>query len=178
MTFEKKITKSVGVMPAKITYRIAAGIIDLIIIFFIALVLTILLRSLSLVWDLPAHAARLFSLEKTFCIYYIVALSLKRWHTTIGGKMFKIYTVRRNGNPISLGIVLVRVAFYFLFALINIIFFTLYTEEDLNFLAFLSVLALTLIILNAPMFFTKEIRSLIDLLSSTKVVKGEPKISA
>jgi uncharacterized RDD family membrane protein YckC len=147
-------------IPAGFFRRFAAGAIDLTII-------TALVYAQKMITFFKASG-----FENTYVIYYFALLSF--YHTTVGGKILKIYTVKNNGENLSRLRCMLKsfVILSFLLAGIVTLFANgFFTKEGLS----VSILTIALIIgftllISLPMVFTKSKKSLVDILSGTKVI--------
>jgi uncharacterized RDD family membrane protein YckC len=140
--------------PASIISRLLAGTVDLAIIFLVTFIASLYYSK--------------FSFENIFSIYY--CSSFVSGNTTVGGEIFKIYVLGKNNNPIGFLKIFGRVFFYFVVMMVNVVLFVANITDQNSLISDVTTIGTTIIILNLPMFITKEKRSLIDLLTSTKVV--------
>ena len=150
------------VVPASFIQRVLAAFVDVSIILTLSYLIQII--NLDKMPYIPLSLNRLWSL------YYFG--SLISCSTTVGGKLFRIYTIKNNGEKISILKALIKGFFINIFLFLGIaIYFSFFTiSNGVVILPTLIIGGSIYLIISSTTFFSKNKRSLIDLFSGTMVV--------
>ena len=147
------------VIPANFSKRLAAAIIDIVIIIAIALLVKLIKIS-----------SRGLGLETMYFAYYAGCLTFLS--TTLGGMLLKINHINNNGEKISKGKAFLKSFIMNIFLLVGLgIYYSNFpVSEEVFIEPALMIIASVYGIISLPIFFTRNKRSIVDLLSGTRVI--------
>lgn len=152
--------------------RLAAGFIDILVI----IAVTSIIGYLCI---LAGAAKSYFGFERVLGLYY----SFLSQYNTLGGYIFNILVIKKNGEKITLNRAFFRsfiiLMFYILaFIVCYINYENSHMNEEVIFIfPALGISAFVYLIVNSSVIFTKDKKSLVDLLSGTRVVCIDNKVA-